>query len=127
MLPFSFANFSFFCGKSKPLPYRDSLKIIVLGSPIVRGNSIVCRGRFMNRPYDDRVIFCRGSFTNDPRRILRETMPSCSPIVCGNSIVFSRVVEDADPYRVSLKFMVLGSSFDCNFPLFLGPSGVHNQ
>ena len=38
---------------------------------------------------------------------------SCSPFDCENSIVFSRVVEDADPYRVSLKFMVLGSPIDC--------------
>ena len=38
---------------------------------------------------------------------------SCSPIDCENSIVFPRVVEDADPYRVSLKFMVLGSPIDC--------------
>ena len=46
---------------------------------------------------------------------------SCSPIDCENSIVFSRVVEDADPYRVSLKFMVLGSPIDCgNLVVFSG-------
>ena len=69
-------------------------------------------GRFLNRPYDDCVIFCRGHSRMTRGEPCGKRCLSCSPIDCENSIVFSRVVEDADPYRVSLKFMILGLPID---------------
>ena len=71
-------KFGCFFGSTKALPYRVSLKFMGLGSPMTTKirlfyrragaclppfdckNSIVHCGRFLNRPYDDCVIFCRG-------------------------------------------------------------------
>ena len=68
---------------AKPPPYR-----IKYCSPIVRGNSIVYCGRFMNRPYDDRVIFCRGHSRMTRGESCGQRCHSCSPIDCGNLFGF---------------------------------------
>ena len=56
--------------------------------PFDRKNSIVYRGRFLNRPYDDRVIFCRGHSRMTRGESCGKRCLSCSPIDCGNLFGF---------------------------------------
>ena len=67
---------------------KPPMKRCLSCSPIDCENSIVFCGRFMNRPYDDCVIFCRGHSRMTRGESCGKRCRSCSPIDCGNLFGF---------------------------------------